>query len=267
MRRRCRPGRCASPRSSARPASRRVRCRSARSQGPARDYTAPLPAGLCAGCRLLGLLGRAGWSPGPSRSTLTMPYAGRADRGSAALPAGFDAAGRWRVASRTPSAGRRSRGRHQLHRPGRRRRRVRRLARTSCRPSWPARRPPTTPRRRLPLPGLAEQPHAFHVAANSATLPRAGDHGILFDLDYAVRAAERTSSLADNDTLRYEVWAAPGAPGRPRHAPGRRRGAGAAHRERSPAIWTSSAGGRPPSASGSTCWPVPPRCCSPSGWS
>src|SRR6185312_7462343 len=61
-------------------------------------------------------------------------------------------------------------------------------------------------------PGLAEQPLPFHVAATSATLPRAGDHGILFDLDYAVRVAERTSSLADNDTLRYEVWAAPGAP-------------------------------------------------------
>jgi hypothetical protein len=45
-----------------------------------------------------------------------------------------------------------------------------------------------------------------------STLPRIGDHGLLFDLDYAVRLADRTSSLADNSRLRYEVWATSSAP-------------------------------------------------------
>jgi putative ABC transport system permease protein len=62
------------------------------------------------------------------------------------------------------------------------------------------------------FPGFAEQPQPFAVAAHASLLPRAGPHGLLFDLEYAVRMAERTSSLADNATLRYEVWAGPGAP-------------------------------------------------------
>ncbi len=62
------------------------------------------------------------------------------------------------------------------------------------------------------FPGFAEQPQPFAVAAHTASLPRAGDRGLLFDLDDAVRMAERTSSLADNTALRYEVWAGPGAP-------------------------------------------------------
>jgi hypothetical protein len=62
------------------------------------------------------------------------------------------------------------------------------------------------------FPGFAEQPQPFRVAARTGVLPRTGAHGLLFDLDYAVRMAERSSSLADNDTLRYEVWAGPDAP-------------------------------------------------------
>ena len=62
------------------------------------------------------------------------------------------------------------------------------------------------------FPGLAEQPHPFSVAQRSVRLPRAGTHGLLFDLDYAVRVAERTASLADSTQLRYEVWASPAAP-------------------------------------------------------
>jgi putative ABC transport system permease protein len=62
------------------------------------------------------------------------------------------------------------------------------------------------------FPGFAEQPQPFTVAAQTASLPRAGDRGLLFDLDDAVRMAERTSSLSDNTALRYEVWAGPGAP-------------------------------------------------------
>src|SRR6185437_12863629 len=62
------------------------------------------------------------------------------------------------------------------------------------------------------FPGFAEQPQPFTVAAAAASLPRAIGRGLLFDLDDAVRMAERTSSLADNTALRYEVWAGPDAP-------------------------------------------------------
>jgi len=62
------------------------------------------------------------------------------------------------------------------------------------------------------FPGFAEQPQPFTVTASTARLPRAGPHGLLFDLDYAVRVAEHTASLADSTQLRYEVWAGPAAP-------------------------------------------------------
>jgi hypothetical protein len=62
------------------------------------------------------------------------------------------------------------------------------------------------------FPGFAEQPQQFGVVAHESTLPRVGEHGLLFDLDFAVRLADRTSSLADNSRLRYEVWASPSAP-------------------------------------------------------
>jgi len=62
------------------------------------------------------------------------------------------------------------------------------------------------------FPAFAEQPQQFGVVASEPTLPRVGDHGLLFDLDTAVRLADRTSSLADNSRLRYEVWASGSAP-------------------------------------------------------
>jgi len=62
------------------------------------------------------------------------------------------------------------------------------------------------------FPGFTEQPQAFTVAGNATRLPRIGGRGLLFDLDYAVRVAERTTSLADITGLRYEVWAGPEAP-------------------------------------------------------
>ncbi|MEV4512466.1 FtsX-like permease family protein [Dactylosporangium sp. NPDC049525] len=62
------------------------------------------------------------------------------------------------------------------------------------------------------LPGFSDQPQPFTVAAHAAGLPRAGRRGVLFDLDYATRMAERGASLADNATLRYEVWASAAAP-------------------------------------------------------
>ncbi|MFG2036684.1 FtsX-like permease family protein [Dactylosporangium sp. NPDC048998] len=62
------------------------------------------------------------------------------------------------------------------------------------------------------LPGFSEQPQPFTVAARTDSLPRAGRRAVMFDLDYATRMAERTASLADNGSLRYEVWAGDGAP-------------------------------------------------------
>jgi hypothetical protein len=62
------------------------------------------------------------------------------------------------------------------------------------------------------FPAFAEQPQQFGVVRRETTLPRVGDHGLLFDLDYAVRLADRTSSLADNSRLRYEVWSSTSAP-------------------------------------------------------
>ncbi|BCJ72657.1 hypothetical protein CS0771_22010 [Catellatospora sp. IY07-71] len=62
------------------------------------------------------------------------------------------------------------------------------------------------------LPGFAEAPQSFAVLEKADLLPRAGEHGLLFDLDLAVRAASVTQSLADATDLRYEVWAAADAP-------------------------------------------------------
>ena len=62
------------------------------------------------------------------------------------------------------------------------------------------------------FPGLGEVPQAFAVVRRDRTLPRAGHNAVLFDLDYAVRAAQRTSGVSDNSRLRYEVWATDRAP-------------------------------------------------------
>ncbi|HEY3010883.1 MAG TPA: FtsX-like permease family protein [Micromonosporaceae bacterium] len=62
------------------------------------------------------------------------------------------------------------------------------------------------------FPGFAQSPQPFEVVRRTTLLPRAGNHGLLFDLDYAVRAAEQTASLADSTQLRYEVWANANAP-------------------------------------------------------
>jgi putative ABC transport system permease protein len=62
------------------------------------------------------------------------------------------------------------------------------------------------------FPSLGEQPQAFTVVRRADNLPRAGGNAVLFDLDYAIRAAQRGSGLSDNTRLRYEVWASPSAP-------------------------------------------------------
>jgi len=62
------------------------------------------------------------------------------------------------------------------------------------------------------FPGLGEQAQRFSVVSRSSSLPRVGTRALLFDLDYAVRAAEKGSGLSDNTRLRYEVWASATAP-------------------------------------------------------
>jgi putative ABC transport system permease protein len=62
------------------------------------------------------------------------------------------------------------------------------------------------------FPGLGDSPQRFQVVQREAMLPRSGRRSLLFDLDYAVRAAQRTSSVSDNSRLRYEVWATAQAP-------------------------------------------------------
>ncbi len=62
------------------------------------------------------------------------------------------------------------------------------------------------------FPGLADVPQEFSVVEHAPRLPRAGEHGLLFDLDLAVRLASGSAGLADAADLRYEVWAAADAP-------------------------------------------------------
>ncbi|HEX6871312.1 MAG TPA: FtsX-like permease family protein [Micromonosporaceae bacterium] len=62
------------------------------------------------------------------------------------------------------------------------------------------------------FPALAESPQRFSVVERPDRLPRVSGDALLFDLDYAVRSAQRTSSLSDNSRLRYEVWATGAAP-------------------------------------------------------
>ncbi len=181
------------------------------------DYRALLPA-CGGGCRLIGLsVGRAAGGADPVATTVTI----RAIRSEGtALPAAFDTAGRWRIAHP------RSAQAQATLRPGV----AMGLDVSSSDPgdvlveyvdtpdALPAVLAGAAPAddgnaASFRFPGFAEQPQPFAVTARTAALPRVGRHGLLFDLEYAVRIAERTSSLADNDTLRYEVWAGPEAPG------------------------------------------------------
>jgi hypothetical protein len=62
------------------------------------------------------------------------------------------------------------------------------------------------------FPGLAGVPQGFAEVEKVARVPRAGDNALMFDYDLAVRAGSVTTGLSDVATLRYEVWAAAGAP-------------------------------------------------------
>ena len=180
------------------------------------EYRAALP-GCTGGCRLIGLsVGRTLAGSDPMNVSLSVRAIAS---GGTAIGAGFDQNGRWRtVPERAPQA------QVNLH-PGT----ALGLDASSTDPGdvvvYYVDTPPSLPAvlaGRVPaddahaatfqFPGFGEQPQPFAVAARADVLPRAGVHGLLFDLDYAVRSAERTSSLADNDALRYEVWATDGAP-------------------------------------------------------
>ncbi len=184
-------------------------------KGP-HEYRGPLPAGCGAGCRLTGLtLARGG--PGSDPLTVTMSVRG-IHAGPTDLPAGFEVPGRWRIVQRPPQVQATVQAGPALG-----------VDVSSTEPSdllieyvdapdvLPAVLAGSAPAddvraSQFKFPGLADQPLAFQVAERSPVLPRAGTHGLLFDLDAGVRVAERDSSLADNDTLRYEVWAGPRAP-------------------------------------------------------
>lgn len=184
--------------------------------GGARRYRADL-SGCAAGCRLLGLaITRTPGSNEPIGAQLSLD--GMASS-TGAIPAGFDNAARWRFNSkRAPSA-------TVKLQPGT----ALRVDANSADPGdvvleyvdtpdvLPAALSGPTPdddvaATTFTFPGLGEVPQAFSVVRRDRTLPRAGNNAVLFDLDYAVRAAQRGSGLSDNSRLRYEVWASSKAP-------------------------------------------------------
>jgi hypothetical protein len=178
-----------------------------------RAYRASVPE-CRAGCRLLGFaFSRASGSPAPYAAEVAV-LAVRSDNGD--LAAGFDAGDRWVVresaAKVTVSPGTELRisvssGSPQdvivdyVDAPA--------ALPTVLAGAVPAEDADAT---EFAFPGLVDEPQPFTVAARAPRLPRAGGHGLLFDLDYAVRGAERRASLADSAELRYEVWSAPNAP-------------------------------------------------------
>jgi len=181
-----------------------------------REYRAAV-AGCGAGCRLLGLT--VGRMPGVSGQLAGELRVVAVSTGSGVVATRFDENGRWRVNSA------RTGGARVDVRPGP----VLRVIVSGLGPADVNLEYVETPDA-LPVavaggspaddssaqdftfPALAEQPQSFSVVQREHALPRIGDRGLLFDLDYAVRLAERTSSLSDNSRLHYEVWASGQAP-------------------------------------------------------
>lgn len=58
----------------------------------------------------------------------------------------------------------------------------------------------------------ADEPQPFTVVERSKLLPRAGDHGLIVDLDYALKQADATSGVPDSTRFFAEVWANADAP-------------------------------------------------------
>ncbi|MET7424128.1 FtsX-like permease family protein [Dactylosporangium sp. NPDC005555] len=176
-----------------------------------RSYHATL-TGCAGGCRLVGLaIGRA--AGGSEPFAVSVAVRGLSSDGGPLAP-GFDLSGRWQPRQSTVSV-----------RPGAALgvdvagsdtadAVVEHVDTPDALPAVLAGGAPTddAAAATFKLPGFSEQPQPFTVAAHAGSLPRAGRRGVLFDLDYATRMAERGASLADNATLRYEVWASAAAP-------------------------------------------------------
>ena len=176
-------------------------------------YRAPLP--ICSsGCRLLGL---AVTRTGSRNSTLAAVVSvERLTTGSGQLPAGFDADGRWR-ARESGARVRVQAGtalRIEVDSAGTGDAVVEYMDTPTALPAALAGPSPADDgaAEEFSFPGLGETPQRFAVVRREPTLPRVGSRAVLFDLDYAVRAAQRSSTLSDNTRLRYEVWATAAAP-------------------------------------------------------
>ena len=181
--------------------------------GGSRRYRAPLPT-CSAGCRLQGLaVTRGGAVSGSLAAVLSVE---RIATGSGPLSAGFEADGRWRA--RDSGAQVQLRAGTALGidvNAGGAGDVVVEYVDTPA--TLPAALAGPTPAddgtaEEFTFPGLGETPERFAVVRRETALPRVGTRAVLFDLDYAVRAAQRTSTLSDNTRLRYEVWATAQAP-------------------------------------------------------
>ena len=177
------------------------------------SYRADLPqcASAGAGCRLLGLrLGRAG-AEGPF--TVTVAFEGIRSDGEE-LAAGFDEPGAWQAdtdedVTVTPGA------RLTVEVAGGPGGDVLVAHRDTAEAlpvvlagSAPADDPAAAT---FDFPGFAERTEPFAVVGSADRLPRVGQRGLLFDLEYAVASAERSVALSDS-TFTYEVWADSSAP-------------------------------------------------------
>jgi putative ABC transport system permease protein len=171
--------------------------------------------GCANGCRLIGLaILRTGAATASAIVATLRVDAISTARG--ALPAGFDTAGRWRAATRASSvtvrAGNSLRIDVNSTAPG-----DLMIEHVDTPDALPVVLAGPTPADDadavdFSFPGLGEAPQRFTVVDREAMVPRAGRRALLFDLDNAVRAAQRTSSLSDNSRLRYEVWSTAAAP-------------------------------------------------------
>ncbi|WP_166383983.1 FtsX-like permease family protein [Catellatospora methionotrophica] len=181
-----------------------------------RSYTAAAPACATVPCRLVGLaVARVTGETGPVQVQLSVD---ELRSGGQPLPVRFGATAAWRfLRDRTPNATVRITPGPQLG-----------LSVTSADQGdvlvsyldtpeeLPAvlagSAPSSDDPEHFDLPAFAEAPQSFGVLEKAAVLPRAGERGLLFDLDLATRAASVTQGLSDASDLRYEVWAAADAP-------------------------------------------------------
>jgi hypothetical protein len=178
-----------------------------------KDYGAALPACKAgSGCRLVGLaIGRVGTLTGAIRTTLTVQ---EIRSGATTLPLRAGDTGAWKnAADRNPTAKVQVAPGDKLT-----------LGIDSSGPGDVVVSYLDTPVH-LPVvvagspaggefdfPGLVGVPQGFAQVERDARVPRAGDNALMFDYDLAVRAGSVTTGLSDVATLRYEVWAAAGAP-------------------------------------------------------